>query len=360
MTKPLDELDGDKKKRRSRSLPRFRSKKTGDEEARGEGDNEKRVGASERDDEERSTRSKRSGLQSKVVYHQFTGDSAKTVMTVEGDSVPPEVKSANHVLIKVEASTVTVNDCLMRRGFDFDVLDPVCLPATPGSDVVGTVVEVGENVEGFKPGHRVACLVKSGGNARFISVPASSLVPVPKVVDSAEAACMISTYSTAYKCLKMVSSNDEPGLSLKGKKVLIVGGGDPVAQALVHLCNKAKAKKIFVSAKESRHLYIRTHLRATPISLDESEWPEKIKGEMDFVFDGRSANAGAAKACLNQDGRLVIFGMSSMLNEREIGAFGAPMSARMTKMGNNMRWSTQSLDLWESYKSDPDGYKVRC
>lgn len=252
-----------------------------------------------------------------------------------------------------------MNDCIARRGHDFNLLDPICLPVTPGMDVVGQVVEVGDQVTEFGPGDRVATLVKSGGNARYISVPASSLVKVPRNLSSDEAVCMVSVYMTAYKCLRMISTAENgSGLSLKGKKVFVVGGGDPVAQALVHLCNKAKASKIYVSAPSSLHNFVKSSLRATPVLLEESEWPDKVKGEMDFVFDGRCANVSASKACLNNEGKLVIFGMASMLNDREMGVLGAPMSARMTKMNNGLRWSTQSLDLWESFQKDPKAYKT--
>jgi NADPH:quinone reductase-like Zn-dependent oxidoreductase len=245
----------------------------------------------------------------------------------------------------------------LRRGFDFSLLDPVCLPATPGSDLVGYIIQCGSQVEGFKSGDRVAALVKSGANARYISVPASSLVAVPRSVTSEEAACMVSIYATAFKAIKMVC-DDGADFSLKDKKVVVVGGCDPVGQALIHLCKKAKAKIIYASAPTNRRGIVARSLGVKPLPADATEWPDEVKGKMDLVFDGESNDISGSKSALNGQGKLLIYGMSAMLRDEEMGVLGAPMSAHLARMGNNMRWSTQTLDIWESFQNDPKSYKV--
>lgn len=74
---------------------------------------------------------------------------------------------------------MSINDCVLRRGFSFDPFDPLRLPVIPGYDVVGTIASCGHAVKEFEVGDRVAALVRKGGNARYISVSASSLVSVP-------------------------------------------------------------------------------------------------------------------------------------------------------------------------------------
>jgi len=154
-------------------------------------------------------------------------------------------------MIAFQASTVTLNDCILRRGLDFDVVNPSTLPMTPGHDVVGRIVALGSNVTDFSEGDRVAALIRTGGNARYASVPQSSLVRVPHTLDSAEAACMVTVYSAAYQSLKMVSSKG-PMFSLLGKKVLVIGGMDSVGQAIVQMCNKARAE-VYATAPKRRH-----------------------------------------------------------------------------------------------------------
>jgi NADPH2:quinone reductase len=238
------------------------------------------------------------------------------------------------------------------------LLDPICLPATPGSDLVGHIVDCGTRVEGFIVGDRVAALVKSGANARYLSVPASSLVPVPKGVSSEEAVCMVSIYATAFKAITMVCDEGGAEFSLKDKKVVVVGGCDPVGQALIHLCKKAKASIIYASAPKDRHAAFSKSLGVKALPEDAAEWPDEVKGEIDLVFDGESNDISGSKRALNSQGKLLIYGMSGMLRDGEMGVFGAPMSAHMAKMGNSMRWSTQTLDIWESFQKDPRLYKV--
>lgn len=61
--------------------------------------------------------------------------------------------------------------------------------ATPtGYSVAGVVAEVGEGVEGFKPGDRVACAgAQYAHHAEFVQVPRNLVVPVPEGMDLAQA-----------------------------------------------------------------------------------------------------------------------------------------------------------------------------
>jgi NADPH:quinone reductase-like Zn-dependent oxidoreductase len=291
--------------------------------------------------------------QMKVVCRQF-GTEAKEVMAVEqeeGDAVP---EHPDHVLIKVQASTVTLNDCLLRRGHCFDVVHPTTLPMTPGHDVVGKIAAVGSNVKDYKEGDRVAALIRTGGNARYASVPADSLVRVPHNVDSAEAACMVSIFTAAYQSMKLVTTHG-PMFSLMGKKVLVIGGMDGVGQAIIQMCNKARAE-IYATAPQRRHTYVKMVLGATPLPEESAAWLREIEGDMDVVFDGQTGDGmDAASKALKPDGELVCFGFSSMLKE-EMGVFGAPLSAHINKWRSKLVCPKQ-VDIWESYQHDPDQFK---
>lgn len=226
----------------------------------------------------------------------------------------------------------------------------------PGFDVVGKVVCSGESASNFKAGDRVAALIRTGGNARYVSVPASSLVRVPLQVDSAEAAAMVSTYTAAYQAMKLIST--EPGsiFSLKGKKVLIIGGMDSTGQALIQMCQKARAE-IYATAPERRHSYIKTILGATP--LPEQNWLPAVQGEMDVVFDGLCEDGlvSATKALKPKSGQLVCFGYSAVLKQ-EMGLLGAPLVAHFNKIRSFLA-TEKSVDIWESFQRDPELFKVK-
>jgi len=264
----------------------------------------------------------------------------------------------------LQASTITLNDCLLRRGICFQVFDPVCLPGTPGYDAVGIIQEVGAKVDQneWKKGDRVAALIRTGGNARYAVIPSSSLVHVPKSIDAAEAVCMVSTYMTAYQALKMTLDPEEKKGSkpFGGKKVLVVGGTGPVGQALVQLALKAGASEVYATGPKSRHRYMKMVMGAKPLLYKTEEWLPEVKGQMDLVFDGACQDGyESSQAALGEKGKLVTVGMYAKLHAEEPGLFGAPLSAFLMDAKAAMFMpKTQSYEVWSSFKKDPETFKV--
>jgi NADPH:quinone reductase-like Zn-dependent oxidoreductase len=221
---------------------------------------------------------------------------------------------------------------------------------TPGHDVVGKIVAVGDDVKDFKEGDRVAALIRTGGNARYASIPESSLVRVPQSVNAAEAACMVTVYSSAYQSLKMVVT-DGPMVSLRGKKVLVIGMSD-VGQAVIQMCNKARAD-VYATAPSRRHPYVIGTLGAMPLPEDSQDWLPRVEGEMDVVFDGQCSDGlEAAKAAVKKGGSVVWFGYSSMIKE-EMGLFGPPLKAHLNRL-----FSVKCVDIWDQFQRNPESYKA--
>lgn len=238
------------------------------------------------------------------------------------------------------------------------------MPATPGSDVVGTIKEIGSSVPGqWKRGDRVAALIRTGGNARYAVVPSSSLVHVPENLDAADAVCMVSIYMTAYQSLKMTLTPEEKkgAKPLEGKKILVVGGAGPVGQALVNLSLKAGAAEVYATGPKDRHKYMKSVMGAKPLGYEPEEWLPKVKGEMDYVFDGSCQDGyNSSHEALKANGKLVTVGMVALLNREEPGLFGAPLSAFMTDAKAALFMSqTQKYELWSSFQNDPETFKVR-
>lgn len=238
------------------------------------------------------------------------------------------------------------------------------MPSTPGYDAVGIIQEVGSQVDQneWKKGDRVAAILRTGGNARYATIPSSSLVHVPKSVDAAEAVCMVSTYMTAYQSLKITLGPDEKKGSkpFDGRKVLVVGGTGPIGQALVQLALKAGASEVFATGPKSRHRYIKMVMGAKPLPYPTEEWLPEVKGQMDLVFDGACQDGyESSHAALNDKGKLVTVGMYAMLHEEQPGLFGAPLSAFfMDAVSSCFMSQTQSYEVWSSFKKDPDTFKV--
>ena len=236
-------------------------------------------------------------------------------------------------------------------------MEPVGLPAVSGRDFVGFVLLCGAKVTKFKPGDRVAGLLRSGGNARYTQIPEDALVPVPKQLNSAEAACMVSVYTAAYQSINL-ATKDSSVYDLEGKQVLVVSGMDGVGQAIIQMCRKAKAE-VFATAPDRRHAYVRSILNATPLPEKTEEWAAIAKGSMDVVFDGAGdGTMEASFAALTENGKLVCFGNSALLRD-QMGWLGVPFERRMQRFQLENKSNTYFHDIWDSYKRDPETYKVR-
>jgi NADPH:quinone reductase-like Zn-dependent oxidoreductase len=267
---------------------------------------------------------------------------------------------------------VSYNDCMIRRGHNLQPMsDPIALPATPGGDVVGNIVKVGARVRHFQIGDRVAALVRTGGNARYISVPHQQLVAVPRSCDSAEAACMVSTFMTAYQAVRLVTKDQ---FTMNGKLVLVTGGIEPVGQALIQLCFRAGADQVYATAPANRHKYIKSVLGAHPLPVEPNDWLPHTKGQMDVVFDGKChdgltspyaslkpAGAGGGDGGNGGGGGILIcVGMTALLGREPPGMFGAPLSAYWTQIKGQLLLSkSKTYEVWDSFKENPEAFKVR-
>ena len=87
---------------------------------------------------------------------------------------------------------------------------PPALPVTPGNEGAGEVVAVGEGVDGFTPGDRVAYVETLGAYAEERIVPAHFLVHLPDAIDFETGAAMMLKGLTAQYLLRR-TVRVEPG-----------------------------------------------------------------------------------------------------------------------------------------------------
>eukprot|EP00804_Cyclotella_cryptica_P001198 CCRYP_017006-RA/>CCRYP_017006-RA protein AED:0.18 eAED:0.18 QI:495/1/1/1/1/1/2/844/816 len=155
----------------------------------------------------------------------------------------PLPKGRDHILVKVEASTVSSRDCLLRLHGD-PKLEPS--PSVPGFQIVGTIFALGAGLKSrdlLQRGDRVAALTNGGGNARYVSIPASDAILLPPTATHESLVCLVSNYMTAYQSLKLAKMK-KGGAPLTNCNVLITGGSGPVGQALIDLASREGARVI--------------------------------------------------------------------------------------------------------------------
>ncbi len=143
------------------------------------------------------------------------------------------------LLIEVKACSVNFPDTLIIQGL-YQFKPP--MPFTPGSDVAGVVVGVGEGVTNYKLGDRIFGTVMVGGFAQKAIISTTMSAHIPAQMSYAIAASFMMAYGTSYHALI------QRGRIQKGETVLVLGAAGGVGLAAVEI---AKARGAIVIAAAS-------------------------------------------------------------------------------------------------------------
>lgn len=107
---------------------------------------------------------------------------------------PEPVAGPGQALVEVAAAGVNFMDVGVRQGMAWTDMP---LPRALGVEGAGRVLAVGEGVEDFRPGQRVAWVYAPGSYAERIVVPATMLVALPDAIDDRTAAAVMMQGLTA-------------------------------------------------------------------------------------------------------------------------------------------------------------------
>ncbi len=141
-----------------------------------------------------------------------------------GETAEPS-PAADEVMIDVHAASVSYMDYLMVSG-GYQLR---ALPYVLGTDAAGVVVAVGDKVERFRYGDRVACANWFGGFAERMVAKASKSARIPDNVDFPAGSTVLHAYLTAWYALV-----DRARLQ-PGETVLITGATGGVGLACVEV-----------------------------------------------------------------------------------------------------------------------------
>jgi NADPH:quinone reductase-like Zn-dependent oxidoreductase len=234
------------------------------------------------------------------------------LQVVEEDLPEPR---AGEVRVKVQAAGVSAYDLMFRSSGSLPGTPRV--PFTLGTDIVGVVDKLGEEVSTVEPGQRVAGATFSlgglGGYAEFICLPASELVPVPSGVDHAEAVCVVVNYLTAHMAMHRTANIQS------GERILVHGAAGGVGTALLEL-GKLAGLEMYGTASKYNHELV-SALGATPIDYRTEDFVERIHSltgdGVDAVFDpiGGARQLWRSYRVLRKGGRLVWFGVAATKKE---------------------------------------------
>lgn len=199
---------------------------------------------------------------------------------LEEIEVPEPHVGRSDVLVRVHAAGVNVLDEKIRLG-EFRQILPHAFPLILGHDVAGTVIRVGADVRGLKPGdtvygrpddHRI------GTFAERIAVNEADLAIAPVSVDIEAAASLPLVALTAWQALV------ERGRVQPGQKVLIHGGAGGVGSIAIQLAKHLGAT-VATTVGSANAQFVRD-LGADIVIDHRSEDFAQLLSGFDLVLDG--------------------------------------------------------------------------
>jgi NADPH:quinone reductase len=151
--------------------------------------------------------------------------------------------AAGQVLIKVAAAGVNRPDILQRQG---GYPPPPGAPLTPGLEVAGEVVELGQGCTRYRVGDKVCALVPGGGYAEFCAAAEDNTLPVPDGMTLIEAAGLPETYFTVW------TNVFQRGRLQAGETFLVHGGTSGIGSTATMLAKHFGAKIIATAGSDEK------------------------------------------------------------------------------------------------------------
>ena len=217
---------------------------------------------------------------------------------------PDPVAGAGEVLIDVAAAGINFADVMARMGLYPDAPKTPCVV---GYEVAGTILAVGDGVEGLAPGQRVLSGTKFGGYASQVAVPSGDVVALPDRLSFEQGAAIPVNYATAWAGLVGYGS------LRPGERVLIHSAGGGVGIAATQIAKRWGAE-VYGTASPGKHARIRELGVDHTLDYTSPGW-ERGLPKFDLIMDavgGRSFRR--SYGLLRPGGRLVAFGASSVVS----------------------------------------------
>ncbi len=210
------------------------------------------------------------------------------------------------VVVRSEAIGVNYPDGLLVQGL-YQMKPPT--PFTPGMEVAGIVEAVGPDVEGVKPGDRVAGMGLLGGYAELVALPAKAVFPLPPGMDGGDACALMCAYGTSHHALKQ-RANLQPG-----ETVGVLGAAGSTGIAAIQIAKAMGARVIAVASSDKKQAL------ALEAGADEVIGYEDLKDNLKRLTDGKGVDVlfdpvggdafDAACRAMARGGRLLVIGFAS-------------------------------------------------
>ena len=240
-----------------------------------------------------------------------TADKAFEIKEVDKPKV-----NKGQVLIKTEAFGLNFADIVARQG-DYQECPP--LPTVIGYDVVGEVVEIGDDVSNVKIGDRVTAMTRFGGYAEYALTDHRACAKIPADYPAEKATALTTQYCTAYYCFNEITTLH------KGDKILIHAAAGGVGTALVQMAVDRGCEIFGTAGSQEKLDYLKSIGVHHPINYRNQDFEAEIKkilgdDDLDVIIDpvgGKSVRKGFR--LLASGGRIIMLGVSDMSGSNVFG-----------------------------------------
>jgi NADPH:quinone reductase len=197
-----------------------------------------------------------------VVCHSYGPPEDLVVEDIDAPTPGP-----GQLVVRVHAAAINFPDVLMIEG-KYQVKAPV--PFTPGSELAGEVISVGEGVS-YRPGQRVSAATFVGAFAEQTLLHSAGVAEIPGDADYASAAAFGVTYRTAYHALRSIAA------VAAGDWVVVLGAAGGVGLAAVDLAVAMGARVLAAASSPEKLELCRQRGAKATVDYDREDLKIRIR-----------------------------------------------------------------------------------
>lgn len=237
-----------------------------------------------------------------IVCRELTGIDG---LTLENPPEPP--LTARQLRLRVRACGVNFADSLITRG-QYQVQPQP--PFSPGFEVAGEVIEVGEGVAGFAVGDRVIAITPHGGFAEQVVVNSNRCVAMPTAMPYQHGAAFPIVFGTSHVALWYRAR-------LRAGEMLVVHGASGGVGLTAVAIGKQLGATVIATASSADKLAVARQHGADHL-IDTSH--EDVRARIKALTDGRGADViydpvggdlfNASLRSIAFEGRILVIGFA--------------------------------------------------
>ena len=224
------------------------------------------------------------------------------------EDVASPVAGRGEVVVRIKATALNFFDTLIiENKYQFKPE----MPFSPGAEIAGEILQIGEGVTGFQIGERVMAYVSWGGCREEIAVAAEKLVRIPDGIEFKIAAGLTVTYGTTYHGLK-----DRADLQ-EGETLAVLGASGGVGQSAVELGKVMGARVIAAASSDDKLEFCRSIGADDLVNYSTENLKDRLKEltdgtGVDVIYDpvGAEYSEQALRAIAWQ-GRFLVVGFAA-------------------------------------------------